>query len=188
MEKAMVDKLSMASNNLTKEEENLKLAKRDPQAFGLLYDRYALSIYRYLLSRLGNVADAQDVTSQTFQKAFEMFPSYKNRGYFSAWLFSIARSKYVDFYRRRKNEAAVLPEKQVDPQPEPLTSVIESEQILEIRKMIQDLPDKEQEILRLRFVADLSFAEMSKLLNKNESAVKKSYYRLLARLQSQLEE
>ena len=136
MEKVMVHKQSVTSKNLTEETENLKLTKRDPQTFGLLYDRYALSIYRYLLSRLGNVAEAQDVTSQTFQKAFEMFPRYKHRGYFSAWLFSIARSKYVDFYRRRKHEAAVLPEKQVDPHPGPLSAVIEQEQILELKQKI----------------------------------------------------
>ena len=67
-------------------------ARTDPRAFGVLYDRYAPKIYRYLLSRLGSVEDARDVTSQTFLTAFETFPRYKHEGYFSAWLFSIARS------------------------------------------------------------------------------------------------
>jgi RNA polymerase sigma-70 factor (ECF subfamily) len=57
----------------------------------------------------------------------------------------------------------------------------------ELMKCIRTLAPEEQELLRLRYVADLSFAEMAELLLKSESAVKKSFYRLLARLQSQLE-
>jgi RNA polymerase sigma factor (sigma-70 family) len=163
-------------------------AKANPQAFARLYDRYAPNIYRYLLSRLGNVAGAQDVTSQTFLIAFEMFPRYRHQGYFSAWLFAIARSKYVDYLRKTKNRTETSIDHIQDPQEDLLQRVIHSERLAELKKVIGRLSEEEQELLRLRFVADLSFAEMASLLERNEDAVKKTLYRLLARLQSQMED
>ena len=163
-------------------------SKANPQAFARLYDRYAPNIYRYLLSRLGNVAGAQDVTSQTFLRAFEMFPRYRHQGYFSAWLFAIARSKYVDYLRKIKNRTGTSIDHIQDPQEDLLQMVIHSERLAELKKVIVRLSEEEQELLRLRFVADLSFAEMASLLERNEDAVKKTLYRLLARLQSQMED
>lgn len=163
-------------------------AKTSPEAFAKLYDRYAPNIYRYLLSRLGNVAGAQDVTSQTFLRAFEMFPRYRHEGYFSAWLFAIARSKYVDYLRKAKNRSETSIDHIQDPQEDLLQGVIRSERLAELKRLICKLSEEEQELLRLRFVANLSFAEMASLLERNEDAVKKTLYRLLARLQSQLED
>jgi RNA polymerase sigma-70 factor (ECF subfamily) len=68
-----------------------------------------------------------------------------------------------------------------------LSDVIQSEQIQQLSALICSLDQKEQELLRLRYVADLSFAEMAALLGKRQDAVKKSLYRLQARLQGQLE-
>ena len=187
MEKSLPQEQTCQSITKNQEAQRIAAAQRDPQAFGELYDQYAPAICRYLLSRLGNVEDAHDVTSQTFLKAVEVFPNYKHRGYFSAWLFSIARSKYVDHIRRRKHGVETIREEQVDPQPDPLNEVVATERMAELMKCIRILAPEEQELLRLRYVADLSFAEMAELLLKSEGAVKKSFYRLLARLQSQLE-
>ena len=187
MKKSLIQEQTCQSTIKDQEAERIAAAQRDPQAFGDLYDQYAPSIYRYLLSRLGNVEEASDVTSQTFLKAVEIFPRYTHRGYFSAWLFSIARSKYVDQVRRSKHGVEAIPEEQVDPQPDPLAEVVATERMADLMKCIRALTPEEQELLRLRYVADLSFTEMAELLLKSESAVKKSFYRLLARLQSQLE-
>jgi len=162
-------------------------AMKDPENFGYLYDRYAPLIYRYLLSRLGNVDEARDVTSQTFLKAVEIFPRYTHRGYFPAWLFSIARSRYIDHLRRGRHGVETIREEQPDPQPGPLSEMVAEEQKAELMNCIRALNAEEQELLRLRYVANLSFAEMADLLHKSEGSIKKRIYRLLARLQSQLE-
>ena len=163
-------------------------AKADPQAFAKLYDRYAAKIYRYLLSRLGNVASAEDVTSQTFLRAYEMFPRYRHQGYFSAWLFTIARSKYVDYLRKTKRQSEIKIDQIKDPQEDLLQGVIRSERLADVKIAIGRLAEEDLELLRLRFVAGLSFAEMAALLGRNEDVVKKTLYRLLARLQSQMED
>ncbi len=163
-------------------------AKANPEAFARLYDRYASKVYRYLLSRLGSVAEAQDITSLTFLKAFEMFPRYKHRQFFSAWLFAIARNKYVDYLRKAKNRSESIPMNLSDPQDDLLQAVIQSERKAALQQLIQKLPEEDRELLRLRFVAELSFAEIAALLGSKADTIKKKLYRLLERLQTQLED
>lgn len=170
------------------EAQIIAAARKDPQAFGVLYDQFVGRIYRYLLSRIGSVEDARDVTSQTFLTAFETFPNYQHQGYFSAWLFSIARNKYVDHLRRKRHYPEPVEEIVQDPMPNPLAELIETERARQLKQKIHELSAEEQDLLRLRFVAELGFAEVAVILNKNEGAVKKSLYRLLARLQSQMED
>lgn len=157
-------------------------------SFGAIYDRYAASIFRYLISRTGNVEEAKDLTSQTFLTAIEAFPRYQDQGYASAWLFSIARSKYIDRLRKMARERRVEQVRNIDLEPDVLNQVVATERIVALRKRLQALPGEDQELLRLRYVADLSFSEMAQMLRRKEDAVKKSVYRLLARLQSQMEQ
>jgi RNA polymerase sigma factor (sigma-70 family) len=98
-----------ASLELRQEDDSAQVerARREPQAFGALYDRYVQSIYRYLVSRLRDGEVAKDLTSQTFLTAFEAFPRYRHNGHFPAWLFSIARSKLVDHLRKENRLSGV---------------------------------------------------------------------------------
>jgi RNA polymerase sigma factor (sigma-70 family) len=157
------------------------------ETFGLLYDRYLTPVYRYIFSRIGNAADAEDLTAQTFLAALEALPRYRERGTFPAWLFRIARSKLMDFFRRARTQVS-LDEVEVPPSSDdPLTCSIAADEVSRLRDMIATLSIDERELLCLRYVADLSFAEMAAVLHKREDAVKKSLYRLLARLNNQME-
>ena len=68
-----------------------------------------------------------------------------------------------------------------------LGSVIQDEELGRLQFLIKKLDNDERELIRLRYVAELSFAEMADLLGKSEDAVKKSVYRLLERLKGQME-
>ncbi len=157
------------------------------ETFGLLYDRYAVPVYRYVYSRVGNAADAEDLTAQTFLSALESLPRYRERGAFAAWLFQIARSKLMDHFRRDRNQVS-LDQVDLDPKADdPLACSIASDEVSTLKTLVASLSIQERELLRLRYVADLSFGEMAALLRKREDAVKKSLYRLLAKLQRQME-
>jgi RNA polymerase sigma-70 factor, ECF subfamily len=160
-------------------------AQRDRAKFTLLYDRYFRPIYRYLYSRVGNALEAEDLTAQTFLAALETLPHYHHRGYFSAWLFAIARNKAIDHYRSRVAEP--LDDSHPDKAEDPLGQVIQSDQVEQLAHLVGRLDEEERELLRLRFIADLSFAEIGVSLGRKEDTVKKAYYRLVARLQRQLE-
>jgi RNA polymerase sigma-70 factor (ECF subfamily) len=160
-------------------------AQRNPSEFTTLYDRYFRPIYRYLYSRVGSVPEAEDLTAQTFLAALEALPRYHQRGYFSAWLFTIARNKAMDYFRHRPAEP--LDESLPDKAEDPLAQVIHSGQIKQLSYFVSRLNAEEQELIRLRCVADLSFAEIGASLGRKEDTVKKTFYRLAARLQHQLE-
>ena len=162
-------------------------AQEDPAAFGRLYDRYVQPIYRYLYSRLGDVSLAEDVTSQTFITAYESLPKYRERGQFSAWLFRIAQSKMNDHFRRNRREVRLEAAGELFEREDSLGALIRAEELSQVRFLIKKLNPEEQDLLRLRYVAELSFGEIAELLGKREDAVKKSVYRLLERLKGQME-
>ena len=179
----------MADKNTPRSDENLiiQTARQDPKAFGELYLLYVEQVFRYLCSRLGNVQEAEDVTAQTFLAAFESFDRFRQDGHFAPWLFTIARNKAMDHFRQVKKQESIKPEDIDSVEDDPLSSVIQSEQALRLAKLIRNLSEEERELLRLRFLAELTYQEIANFLHRNEEAVKKSIYRLLARLQSQLE-
>jgi len=174
----------------TKDEPALvRTAQTDAQAFGALYDRYVQRVYRYCYYRTNSPPDAEDLTAQIFLAALEGLPRYRQDGHFAGWLFSIARKKVADFHRRAPHIAHVpLDEAALPPIQTDLAMDVETSQRRErLRCLIQALAEEEREFIHLRYVAELSFAEIAKVLRKNEEAVKKTLYRLIARLKSKLE-
>jgi RNA polymerase sigma factor (sigma-70 family) len=162
-------------------------AKDDPAAFGQLYDHYVQPVYRYLYSRVGITHDAEDLTSQTFMAAFEYLPRYRERGQFAAWLFRIARSKMADHFRGNRYEVDLETAQRFAGGDDALLQVIQNEEISRLTFLIKNLNFEEQDLIHLRYVAELTFAEVADLLGKREEAVKQSVYRLLARLKGQME-
>ncbi|OJX39875.1 MAG: hypothetical protein BGO78_13960 [Chloroflexi bacterium 44-23] len=166
----------------------VQTARVDPKAFGELYQLYVERVFRYLYSRLRNVHDAEDVTAQTFMAAFESLPKLRDDHQFASWLFTIARNKAMDHFRHVKYTDSDLDGTHAHLKYDSLSVVIQSEQSASLAKLIQDLPEQDRELLRLRFLAEMSFPEIGRMLHRKEDTVKKSIYRLLARLHSQLEE
>ena len=93
----------------------------------------------------------------------------------------------MDHFRTQRQQVPLENAEKVPLETDVLQQVIQTEQIVALTKLINALPEEEHELIRLRYIAELSFSEISRLLNRSEDAVKKSLYRLLARLQSQLE-
>ncbi len=183
-----VSRLTLSQNEQNTDDLPLiEAAREDPKEFGSLYNLYVERVFKYLFSRVGNVKEAEDITSQTFLAAFESFRHYRHDGHFSSWLFTIARNKAMDHFRRRKNLLFLEKADEVSQSQEPLQAIIQSEQSAALGQLIATLPEDERELLRLRFLAEMSFVEIARLLHRNGDAVKKSIYRLLARLHSQLE-
>ncbi|HEY3313606.1 MAG TPA: sigma-70 family RNA polymerase sigma factor [Anaerolineales bacterium] len=162
-------------------------AQRNPAAFAALYDRFLTPVYRYLHSRVGNPVDAEDLTAQTFLSALERLGNYRENGTFAGWLFAIAHNKLIDHYRREKPQVELDAERGVPGADDPVRDVEKQLDLEKLSTLLRTLNDDEQEIIRLRYVADLSFAEIATTLGKNEDTVKKSLYRLLARVQNQME-
>jgi RNA polymerase sigma-70 factor (ECF subfamily) len=164
----------------------VRAAQTDAQAFGVLYDRYVQRVYRYCHYRTSSTADAEDLTAQIFLAALESLPRYRQDGHFAGWLFSIARNKMMDYHRHVPH--VPLDEFSLPPIYTDMASVVEKSQRREhLSRLIQSLAEDERELIHLRYVAELPFAEIAKALHKNEDAVKKMIYRLIARMKNELE-
>lgn len=168
------------------EEQLIAAAQQDLAAFEALYAAYAPRVFGYLYSRVQLHSEAEELTAQTFLAALEQLPRYKHRGHFAAWLFSIARNKAADSFRARPTEE-LDSARQLAEDTDVLQMVHQRQQLNALRTQIAALPSDQSELLRLRFVADLSFAEIAEILGRTEGAVKKATYRCLDHLQRQLE-
>ena len=112
----------------------------------------------------------------------------RHKGHFAAWLLSIARRKTADHYRKRISQVSIERVGGVhSAEPNPLAQVVQADELCRLSELVVELEEDERELLRLRFAARLSFVEMAGLLKRKESAVKMALYRLLRRLQAQLE-
>lgn len=164
----------------------VQAARRDPAAFAALYRRYVTPIYRYLYSRVGLRADAEDLTGQTFTEALAGLDRYREQGSFAAWLFTIARQRATDHYRRQRRDLPLeaMPHEPVDHQPTPWAYVCRQETLRQVAGLIADLAEDKQELLRLRFAAGLSYRQVGELTGRSEAATKMAIHRLLRRLKA----
>ena len=174
--------------NMADERNLIAKAKHDPQAFGEIYHRHVQAIYKYFYNRTGNQHEAEDLTAQTFMAALEALPRYREDGYFLTWLFSIARRKAADHFRMNaRHTTQDLPD-DIPVDSDFLNDVIRTERLQNIAAIFNALPEKDKELIRLRYVVELSFAEIGRILHRSEGAVKKAVYRIIERMRKQLEE
>jgi RNA polymerase sigma-70 factor (ECF subfamily) len=189
---AMMSALSR-QDSLSEDEEAILVEsiQRDPgkaaSAFASLYRHYLPPVYYYLLSKVGNRNEAEDLASQVFLDVLEGLKDYRHQGHFAAWLFTIARNRAVDHYRRNPELSLEHAHDVADPMLDPLLQIAHREDLVGLARLVSGLGQEEKELLRLRFAAGLHFGEIAKLLKRKESAVKMAYYRLLARMQKHLE-
>lgn len=163
-------------------------AQKNPAAFEALYDRWAVQVYQYFYYRTGDVAAAEDLTSQLFLSAYQSLPRYRHRGHFAAWLFAIARNLVNKDYRKIQRQVPLEMAGEMRSSSDPPEEFDRLDEIEYLKKLIDALPKNERELIRLRYAAGLTFAEMAIVLHKRKDAVKKSLYRLQARLQVLLEQ
>ncbi len=162
----------------------------DSEAFGALYERYVTRIYNYIYYRVGNVSDAEDLTERVFLRALHHIGSYSHRGLpFSAWLYRIAHNLVANWHRdnsRRKDvpldDGLLISQHFNFPEHE----LLQTEERDRLMQVINKLPADRQELLILKFVDNLSNAEIGKVMGRTEGAIKSLYHRTLLSIRDEL--
>ncbi len=158
---------------------------RDAEAFGRLYETYFDKIFRYVAIKIGSRTEAEDLTQQVFMNALESINSYKVREVpFSAWLYRIAHNQIVDCLRKRSRRPTLELDETM-PLPADDDQVADTELKLETKELIEatkKLTKSQQEVIALRFGAEMPIAEVARLLGKTEGAVKAMQHSAVAAL------
>jgi RNA polymerase sigma-70 factor (ECF subfamily) len=162
----------------------------DQHALADIYDWYMPRVYRYVVARIGNSAEAEDLTEEVFLKMLGAIGGFRWREVpFSSWLFRIAHNAIATHYRRsaqRGGTTSELSEDMADGRPDLATSVEERITMDEVRRAAQLLPDAQREVIALRFAVGLSIADTAKALGKREGNIKALQHKAVAKLQKML--
>ena len=180
----------MPELEFNEEEVLIRASQGDRDSFGLLYERYIDRIFNYVYYRTGNTHDAEDLTARVFQRAMNHIHNYKDRGVpFSAWLYRIAHNLIANWHRDRSrrqeiplNELPVLPSREDRPE----TTLVRSQEQDSLLRLIRQLPPERQTLLILKFVENMSNAEIGQIMGRSEGAVKSLYHRTLLALRDEL--
>ena len=156
------------------------------EIFAELYEQYLPKVFRYISYRIGDVHLAEDLTSGVFEKALTGFSSYRSdMASFSTWLLSIARHTVIDHYRASSRgqtvsleEATEMASESVPPEEE----VIRKEELQKLQTCLAGLPSQEQEIISLKFGAELTNRQIAGMLSLSESNVGTILYRAVRKL------
>jgi RNA polymerase sigma-70 factor, ECF subfamily len=160
----------------------------DAWAFGMIFDRYHESIYRFIASRVHRPSDAEDLTQHVFVKALEALPRYESRGIpFGGWLFRLARNAVIDHVRTRHDHAeldSIIEWAHGDAGPDEIAVV--RQELDAVAAALASLTDEQRETIELRFFAGLSAREAAEAMGKQEGTVRGLQFRAIGALRRQL--
>jgi len=165
----------------------------DRAAFAELYVTYLPKVYNYVGYRVGEKADVEDITSAIFERALKHLHTYRaNRGAFSTWLFTIARNVVSNYFRSRRRRPEIRSLENVSPiavnGTSPEQAVIEAEQLRQVQLCMSRLPERDQEVLALKFGGDLTNQEIAQMMGLTPTHVGVLLYRALRKLRLAVEE
>lgn len=146
-------------------------------------------VYKYTLIKLGNRAEAEDITSEVFVKALEK-GNLAEIEYPTAWLITFARNLIFDHYKKTSKKANVGEEvfsQIVYDEASLENTLIDAEQAELIKRELDQMNTYEQEVITMKIWNDMKFREIAEVVKKNESAVKLTYYRGLEKIKERLE-
>ena len=180
----------MPDTDFNEEDVLTRASQGDRDAFGQLYERYIDRIFNYVYYRTGNLHDAEDLTARVFQRAMNHIKNYTDRGVpFSAWLYRIAHNLVANWHRDRSrrqeipiNDVPILMSKGDHPE----RNLVHSQEQDALLRLIRRLPSERQSLLILKFVENMSNAEIGAIMGRSEGAVKSLYHRTLLALRDQL--
>ncbi|MDX1462971.1 MAG: sigma-70 family RNA polymerase sigma factor [Marinirhabdus sp.] len=161
--------------------ETIERAKEGKQsAFSFLLHQYWNEVYGFQLKRVQNEYEAEDITIETFSKAFDKIDTFDPKYTFSTWLITISKNLQIDKYRKKNtsviSHAAETNEEQLkripDDSPTPEDKLITEQNLAELLRFIKKLKPHYQDVINLRYFQEMSYNEISEALEEPLNNVK----------------
>ena len=174
-----------------------QVLRGDNDAFGQLVEKYQTKVYNLALRMCGNEDDAFDLAQEAFLRAWRSLGSFQFESAFSTWLFRLSSNICLDFLRAKKRRTTVSltmtddesGESQLDlpdPSKTPEEAVLAAEDRRLLAQAMNELPADQRQILTLRAIDDLSYAEIAEILQLQEGTVKSRLSRARTALRNKL--
>lgn len=160
----------------------IEAAQKDPRRFADLYERHFERVYAFVVRRVPERHEAEDLTAEVFHQALANLPRFEWRGVpFAAWLFRIAANAIVDRSKRAAREGD-LPA----PDEPPEVSLEEVEERARLFRLVAQLPADQGRVIVMRFAEQKRIREIAEVLGRSEGAVKQLQLRGLQALRARL--
>ena len=166
----------------------IEAAQKDPSRFAELYENNFARVYAYVVRRVGNRTETEDLTSEVFQQALANLKRFEWRGIpFSAWLFRIAANLISDRWQRSGREQMADDPQQIESAQASPAEIEEVERKATLFRLVESLPAEQRRVVVLRFVEQKSIKEVARETRKSEGAVKQLQFRALSSLRERME-
>lgn len=177
----------ISSEIIDQDEEIILKAKKSPDAFKPLYERYFKKIFQFVFNRIRDKEITADLVSQIFLKALNNINRFQYNGIpFSAWLYRIAINEVNLYYRKNKIRHITLDQSMIDGIREEAYGN-DKERLFEIlEKILPTLNNEELELLELRFFEKKNYNEIAYILNISESNARIKLWRILEKLRKEI--
>ena len=161
--------------------KNIEKAKKGDQvAFTFLLDFYWNEVYGFMLKRTENETDAEDITIETFSKAFDKISLYSPEFQFNTWLIAIAKNVHIDILRKKKSTLFIdITDEEnnqaynvADTTPSAEDELITEQNLSQLLQFIKELKPHYQEVIQLRYFQELSYQEIAEQLEEPLNNVK----------------
>lgn len=157
-----------------------KAKKGDQAAFTFLLNHYWNEVYGFMLKRTENETNAEDITIETFSKAFDKIATYNPEFQFNTWLISIAKNVHIDLLRKKKSSLFVeITDKEdqkayniADTTPSAEDELITEQNLSRLLQFIKELKPHYQEVIQLRYFQEMSYQEIANAIDEPLSNVK----------------
>ncbi len=189
------DAQSSISTLTTTEEQTLVRASvgGDVEAFEVLYQNYAPTIYRYIAYRVNPASEAEDLTAQVFLSAWRAIERYQQQTTpFIAWLYTIAHNQVINFGKSKSQTMNMAPIDEAydltdtNRHNSPDFQLDKQAEYEELRQAVIKLPDDQQQVIYLRYVEEMGHAEIGRIMAKSEVTVRGILFRAHEALRKQL--
>ena len=166
---------------------------RQLSEFAELYDQYFPKVFAYVYGRVQHKEAALDIVADVFEKAYVKMHGLRSADAFSSWLFTIARNEVASHWRKEKPAAKALQEaawhNELNHQPpSPEDPLLHRERISYLASLLHQLPPREQEIISLKFDAELTNREIADIVKTSEVNVRVTIFRALRKLRARMEQ
>jgi RNA polymerase sigma-70 factor (ECF subfamily) len=172
----------MDQSALTEEKLRIEAAQKDPSRFAALYEEHFERVYAFVLRRVPDRSQAQDLTAEVFQQALAALPRYEWRGVpFAAWLYRIAGNAIADHHAASARERTAMP-----PEEPPVDEIAAAEQRAVLFRLVLELPAEQRRVIEMRFANERSIRDVAQEMGRSEGAIKQLQWRALQTLRQKL--